>query len=124
VDRKPRPGVRPKKRQRDRLIALAAAHPEWALGFADDVWWSRLLQPQLHAWVEGDQPLRLVEQAVAKDDPDPKAVAGYGLLVRRAQQDEAVWLRFVDGRPVSAVTTQFWTGAVPSWRPWACRCRL
>jgi transposase len=107
VDHQPRPGVRPKKRQRDRLIALTAAHPDWALGFADEVWWSRLLQPQLHAWAEADQPLRLVEQAVAKDDPDPKALACYGLLVRRAQQDAAVWLRFVDGRPVSAITTQF-----------------
>jgi hypothetical protein len=27
--------------------------------------------------------------------------------VRRAQQDEAVWLRFVNGRPVSAVTIPF-----------------
>src|SRR5258707_118409 len=52
----------------------------------------------------------LTEQAVAKEDPDPKALACYGLLLRRAQQqgqDEAVWLRFVDGRPVSALTTQF-----------------
>src|SRR5262249_25184682 len=107
VDYQPRPRVRPKKRQRDRLIALATAHHEWALGFADEVWWSRLLQPQLHAWAAGDQPLRLVEQAVAKDDPDRKALACYGLLVRRAQQDEVLWLRFVDGRPVSALTTQF-----------------
>jgi len=110
VDYKSRSGVRPKKRQRDRLIALAQAHPDWALGFADEVWWSRLAQPHLHAWAEGDHPLRLVEQAVAKEDPDPKALACYGLLLRRAQQqgqDEAVWLRFVDGRPVSALTTQF-----------------
>jgi hypothetical protein len=62
-------------------------------------------QPPLQAWAEHDPPLRLVEQAVAKDDPDPKALACYGLLVRRAQQDDAVWLRFVDGRPVSAITT-------------------
>jgi hypothetical protein len=69
------------------------------------VWWSRLAQPQLHSWA--DQPLRLIEQTVAKADPDPKALACYGLLVRRASQDEAVWLRFVQGRPVSAITTQF-----------------
>jgi len=48
----------------------------------------------------------LVEQAVAKDELDRKALACYGLLVRRAQHDGAVWLRFVDGRPVSASTTQ------------------
>jgi hypothetical protein len=34
-------------------------------------------------------------------------MACYGLLVRRAGQDEAVWLRFVTGRPLSAITTQF-----------------
>jgi transposase len=107
VDHQPRSGVRTKKRQRDRLIGLAHVHPDWALGFADEVWWSRLLQPHLYAWAVADQPLRLVEQAVAKADPDPKALACYGLLVRRVSQDDAVWLRFVQGRPVSAITTQF-----------------
>jgi transposase len=57
-----------------------------------------------------DQPLRLVEQTVAKNDPDPVALACYGLLVR-LREDAAVreeaWLRFIDGQPVSAVTTQF-----------------
>jgi hypothetical protein len=71
------------------------------------VWWSRLAQPHLHAWAEQDQPLRLVEQTVAKGDPDPKALACDGLLVRRASQDEAVWRRFVTGRPLSAITIQF-----------------
>lgn len=52
-----------------------------------------------------------MEQAVAKDDP--KALACYGLLVRwwdeAAVDDptEALWLRFVDGRPLSGVTTPF-----------------
>jgi len=107
VDHQPRPGVRQKKRRRDCLIQLARAHPDWALGFADEVWWSRLAQPHLHAWAEADQPLRLVEQTVAKDDPDPKALACYGVLLRQVGQQERVWLRFVDGRPVSAVTEQF-----------------
>lgn len=56
-------------------------------------------------------PLRLVEQMVTRCDPDPKALACYGLLVRQwnavGQRDERMLLRFVDGRPVSAVTTQF-----------------
>jgi DDE superfamily endonuclease len=43
---------------------------------------------------------------VPKDDPDPKALACYGLLLRSAGADEML-LRFVDGRPVSAVTTRF-----------------
>jgi len=87
------------------------SHPAWALGFEDEVWWSRLAHPALHAWAAADQPLRLVEQAVAKDDPDRKALACYGLLVPWGEPDqprhEEVWLRFVDGRPISAVTTQF-----------------
>jgi hypothetical protein len=77
------------------------------VGFEDEVWWSRLAQPALHAWAPGEGPLRLVEQTLAKDDPDPKALACYGLLVRPGDGSEEVWLRFVAGRPVSGVTTQF-----------------
>jgi DDE superfamily endonuclease len=89
------------------LIRLTEQQPDWALGFLDETWWSRLARPALHAWADAAQPLRVVEQTVAKDDPDPKALAGYGLLLRRAELAEQVWLRFVDGRPVSAVTIQF-----------------
>ncbi len=90
------------------MIRLAASHPTWALGFQDEVWWSRLARPSLQAWTEENDRLRLVEQAVAKDDPDPKALACYGLLLRADPTDEPagdqLWLRFVDGQPVSAVT--------------------
>jgi hypothetical protein len=82
------------------------------VGFADETWWSRLAPPALSAWAPR-APLRLVEPAVAADDPDPKALACYGLLVRPPNAaPETVWLRFVDGRPISAVTTQFlaWCG--------------
>src|SRR3989440_9307003 len=100
-----------KKARRDRLIRLAQAHPDWLLGFEDEVWWSRLAHPALHAWQDDAHPLRLVAQTVARDDPDPKAVAGYGLLARGwdqpAARREELWLRFVDGRPVSAVTIDF-----------------
>jgi hypothetical protein len=86
-------------------------HPDWALGFADETWWSRFAQPHLHTWAdETDGPLRLVEQNVPKDDPDPKALACYGVLLRQLAQPERVWLRFVDGRPVSAITEQFLGG--------------
>jgi DDE superfamily endonuclease len=108
---------------RDRLIRLSEQHPDWMLGFADEVWWSRLAQPALHAWADPDQPLRLVEQTVASSDPDPKALACYGVLLRQPRQAERVWLRFVQGRPVSAVTIPFleWGSAkleqqgVPVW---------
>jgi hypothetical protein len=45
---------------------------------------------------------------VADDDPDPKALACYGLLVRPGRgAPEETWLRFVEGRPVSPLTTRF-----------------
>jgi hypothetical protein len=113
MDYQPGPAVRPKKRARDRLIRLAPQHPDWALGYEDEVWWSRLVQPHLSAWAETGESLRLVEKTVAKDDPDPKALACYGLLVRTCTvagpTTEEVWLRFVEGRPVSAATVPFLT---------------
>jgi hypothetical protein len=112
VDREPRSTVRPKKGARDRLIGLAESNPEWALGFLDETWWSRFERPALHGWSEEGRPLRLVEQTPVKDDPDPKALAAYGMLVRSKSSDprgweQRVWLRFVEGRPVSPITTQF-----------------
>jgi hypothetical protein len=98
------------------LIALASARSDWAVGYADETWWSRLARPALHSWTDGAAPLRLVEQTVPKDDPDPKAVACYGLLLPQPAGStvtgDDLWLRFVDGRPVSAVTTAFleWCG--------------
>ena len=92
-------------------MRLALTHPDWVLGFEDEVWWSRLARPALFEWAAADQPPRLVEQTVAKKDPDPKALACYGLLVRGRTRDgqphEEIWLRFVDGRPLSGVTTDF-----------------
>ena len=73
------------------------------LGFQDECWWSRLAQPNLHVWAAG-QPSRLQELALAPADGDPKALACYGLL----RTDTAgMMLRFVDGRPVSQVTTDY-----------------
>jgi transposase len=90
---------------------VAQAHPDWTLGFADEVWWSRVARPRIASWAQEDAPLRLVEQTVARTDPDPKALACYGLLMRQwdgaGQRDEQMWLRFVEGRPISAITTQF-----------------
>jgi transposase len=86
-------------------------HPDWALGYADEVWWSRFAQPPVRTWVEPGQALRLIEQVRAKDDPDPKALACYGMLVRNwlptGPPQEQALLRFVDGRPVSALSIQY-----------------
>jgi hypothetical protein len=92
---------------------LAASHAEWALGFAEETWGSRLAQPTLHAWTPVPQPLPLVEQTVPRTDPDPKALACYGLLVQertlQGVSQEHVGLRFVADRPVRAVTVAFLT---------------
>ena len=90
-----------------------AHRPEYALGFEDEVWWSRVTQPNLHAWTAEGDALRLVAQSVAQDDPDPKALACYGLLVSCPSAPESlpeqIWLRFVEERPVSAMTIQYLT---------------
>jgi len=83
---------------------LAELNDDWALGFEDEVWWSRLALPSLHSFSEEGKPLRQVQQSVAKDDPDPKAISCYGLYLPELKE---TWLRFVDGRPVSGITTQF-----------------
>ncbi|MCG3211960.1 MAG: hypothetical protein FOGNACKC_05606 [Anaerolineae bacterium] len=92
-----------KKKQRDRLIRLADHNPDIALGFEDEVWWSRERQPDLHSWSE-QEPLRLVQQQVTRKDPEGKAIACYSLYLPGLNQ---MLLRFVTGRPVSAVTTAF-----------------
>lgn len=73
------------------------------LGYLDETWWSRLAQPALHAWT-ADAPLRLLERPADQSDPDPKALACYGLLREDTGQ---MLLRFVEGRPVSQVTEDF-----------------
>jgi hypothetical protein len=48
---------------------------------------------------------KLQELTPPTEDADPKALACYGLLVRPGpHQADQMWLRFVAGRPVSAVT--------------------
>jgi hypothetical protein len=89
-------------------MRLAHTHPTWALGFADEVWWSRLAQPAQHRWSEEGGIPRLQELERPKDDADPKALACYGMLLRASLAPvDQMLLRFVDGRPVSAVTVAF-----------------
>lgn len=88
---------------RDRLIAEAAARPDWVLGFQDECWWTRLAQPNLSSWTGGD-PLRLASKARDPKGGGPEAVACYGVL--RAGTG-GMMLRFCEGRPVSATTEEF-----------------
>lgn len=94
-------------------MGLAAQHADWALGFLDEVWWSRFAKASMHAWA-GEKPLRLLETKPKKDEQEPKALACYGvyfpLYCCGAQN---MVLRFVKGRPVSEVTCTF--------LEWVCR---
>lgn len=74
------------------------------MGFQDETWWSRVARVGMAAWAAYQRPLRLVEVAVPDHDPTPKALACYGLWLPGLDQ---TWLRFVVGRPISAITTQF-----------------
>lgn len=87
------------------MVGEAERREDWAVGFQDEVWWSRLTHPNLHSWT-ASVPLRLVEQIHRKDDLDPKAFACYGLDLRWKDQEE-VWLRFVEGNPKSDPTIKF-----------------
>ncbi len=86
-------------------MALAERHPDWALGFVDEVWWSRLAQPTMHAWCFAqDKPLRLMQKSKDKDEQEPVALACYGVWLAK---QEKMLLRFVEGRPVSNATCAF-----------------
>jgi len=85
-------------------MEIAGANPEWAVGFEDECWWSRVALPTLNAWSADGEPLRLVQRSLAKDDPEPKAISCYGLHLPEIGE---TWIRFVDGRPVSPITTRF-----------------
>jgi hypothetical protein len=82
---------------------------DWVVGYQDEVWWSRFARPALHLWSDADHPPRVPVLPVAAHDPDPQALACYGLWCERQEQ---MLLRFVEGRPVSHVTTAF--------LEWAC----
>jgi hypothetical protein len=91
----------------DRLMEVAEADPDaWAVGFCDECWWSRLALPTLSSFSEEGKPLRLIQKSVAKDDPSEatKAISCYGHYLPETGD---TWIRFVDGRPVSSITTQF-----------------
>jgi transposase len=91
-------------------MELAKQKPDWAFGYQDETWWSRYAHPSLHSWVENGQFLKLVEQADDPKDPEPKAVACYGLAVHWYEElvkHEEVWLRFVEGNPCGNLTIQY-----------------
>jgi len=89
------------------LIEQAKSRPDWALGFADEVWFSRLAQPSLCAWSLPGEPARLYQKEPDKGDTGGKALACYGLYLPESPPAERMLLRFAGGRPVSALTCPF-----------------
>src|SRR5438876_54699 len=90
LDHQPRPTVPAKKNARDRLIAWASQQLSWAIGFLDEVWWSRFALPRMHARPREDPPVRLREQSWKKEDPDPKALACSGIVWQRGPAQEPI----------------------------------
>jgi transposase len=99
----PDPQYALKKARRDRLIEVAAKHPDWVLGFIDEVGWSRLQRPRMHAWTDGT-PLKIRVLKEDNSDPDPIAICCYGML---RHDTKKVMLRFAENRPLSDNTAQF-----------------
>ena len=99
----PDPKYCEKKARRDRFIQLAAQRRDWVLGFLDEVWWSRIARPPVHAWT-GDRRYKVRVLSSRDDDPDPVAICCYGML---RHDTDKVMLRFVEGRPTGAMTILF-----------------
>jgi len=99
----PDPQYALKKARRDRLIEVAAKHPDWVLGFVDEVWWSRLQRPRMHAWTAGP-PVKMHVLKADDKDPDPIAICCYGIL---RNDTKKVMVRFAENRPLSDITAQF-----------------
>lgn len=123
MDPESRSAIRTQKKQRDRLIRLAKENEDWRLGFLDEVWWSRFAHPEMHAWAPSGEPFRLIEREADSEEEVPKALACYGVYLPMNAPEEKpetaeegpaekdaesdMLLRFVEGRPVSEVTTTF-----------------
>ena len=99
----PDPEYAAKKARRDELLRASADHPEWAIGFEDEVWWSRVAQPKVRAWTAGP-PLKVQVLTSEDSDPDPDAIACYGFY---RYDSRRVAVRFAEGRPVGDLTAQF-----------------
>lgn len=98
----PDPEYAAKKARRDALLRESADHPEWAIGFEDEVWWSRVAQPKVRTWA--DAPLKVQVLKSDDSDSDPDAIACYGFYRHDTRK---ITVRFVEGRPVGELTIQF-----------------
>lgn len=74
------------------MIGLARRNDGWVVGFLR----RDLVEPLVatlfvSSWSDAKEPLRLMEQSLAKDAPEPKAISCYGLFLPEL---EKMWLRF------------------------------
>ena len=103
------------------MIAWASQQPGWAIGFGDEVWWSRFALPAAAAWQSRTSRCAWWSSPGAEDQPRSQ---GPGLLrcvvaardVPRSPDRSQMWLRFVTGRPVSAITIQFLEWCCAAWK--------
>src|SRR5215212_4294804 len=58
----------------------------------------------MRPWADATKPVRLLEKEARKDDPSRRPSPATECICPEMGE---TWLRFVDGRPVSAITTQF-----------------
>jgi hypothetical protein len=61
----------------------------------------------MHTWGEAEQPVRLLDKKGGVPKGEPKALSCYGVWLPDEGVDGRMLLRFVEGRPVSAVTEPF-----------------
>ncbi len=54
-----------KKKHQEHLIEEAKTRGDWAVGFQDEAWWSRLTHPNLYSW-SADIPLRRSNKRMKK----------------------------------------------------------
>ena len=76
-------------------MRVAQAHPDWVVGFEDEVWWSRLAQPAQHRWIGAGERTRLQELERGKDDPQAKAL---GYVTDATKADKSKFPKYQPGQ--------------------------
>jgi len=66
-------------------MEIAGADPEWATGFEEECWWSRVALTTLNAWSEDGEPLRLLQRS-PRMIPSPKPSPATGSTCPRLRQ--------------------------------------
>ncbi len=85
------------------MKAWANQHADWLLVEEDECWFSRFVQPAMHAFAMVNNNLRLVQRTPSHNEP-AQALACYGAVCQRTEQR---WLAFAEGQPNSHKTIQF-----------------